>query len=219
MAARYPDAPQPVDPIEVHINHFFDRVVACVDHRRMTLLTEANEGRLEMAARVTQREQKEQVYVTDIEVNRLFHFKIEADIHLVAALVGKGSRSITHESMHYPEDVKLTPDEIYILSSTDSPCVHVFSYTGNKLRSFVTCGTGMQVDIASFFCLDAEKNLIISDGKDRCIKVFSPNGTLLTTIGQFQDIGFSMNPQGVALINLKLVVIAPGDEFRLQIFS
>ena len=71
MAARYPDAPQPVDPIEVHINHFFDRVVACVNHRRMTLLTEANERRLEMAARVTQREQKEQeLLATKADVER-----------------------------------------------------------------------------------------------------------------------------------------------------
>ena len=64
MAARYPDEPQPVDPIEVHINHFFDRVVACVNHRRMTVLTEANERHLEMAAREPHRAQKEQELLT-----------------------------------------------------------------------------------------------------------------------------------------------------------
>ena len=31
------------------------------------------------------------VYVTDTVVHGVFHFKIEADIHLEAALVGKGS--------------------------------------------------------------------------------------------------------------------------------
>ena len=71
MAARYPDAPQPVDPIEVHINHFFDRVVACVNHRRMTVLAEANERHLEMAAREPYRAQKEQELLrTKAEVER-----------------------------------------------------------------------------------------------------------------------------------------------------
>ena len=64
MAARYPDEPQLVDPIEVHINHLFDRVVACVNHRRMTVLAEANERRLEMAAREPHRAQKEQELLT-----------------------------------------------------------------------------------------------------------------------------------------------------------
>ena len=410
MAARYPDSPQPVDPIEVHINHFFDRVVACVNHRRMTVLAEANERRLEMAAREPHRARKEQqllttkagieqniednelrefqermladieakltevrlpqpetrlkfqgeseeleqlilalgdvleeavpvipqyrqmerivavgeregrfldsfiglmeslsmtqptifislrdlmgslvsifsergdflnsfthermewpwgiafhrnnVYVTDTLAHGVFHFKIEADIHPVAALLGKGStdgmfnsprqltvsyngdlyiadsdndriqildeslnfkHSITHESMHYPRDVKLTTEEIYILSYDDNPCVHVFSLAGDKLRSFITHGdTGMQVRIASFFCLDAEKNLIISDCWDHCIKVFSPNGTLIHTIGDRQHfIGLSLH--GIALTQqLKLVVIAPLNASQLVIYS
>ena len=409
MAARYPDEPQLVDPIEVHINHFFDRVVACVNYRRMTVLAEANERRIEMAARESHRAQKEQelielkadverkikdnelrelqeriladieakltelrlpqpetrlkfqgeseeleqlilalgdvveetvpvipqyqqmqrivavgkkgmnpgqfyhphgvaiddttsliyvaegilglarvsifsergdflnsfthermewpwgiafhrnnVYVSDIGAHGVFHFKIEADIHPVAALLGKGStdgmfsspsqltvsdngdlfiadsdsnriqivdeslnfkHSITHESMRDPCDVKLTAEEVYILSCTDSPCMHIFSHAGDKLRSIITCGEGMQVNGAWFFSLDKDKNLIISDGLDHCIKVFSPNGTLLHTIGQFQDSGRCMNPYGIALMNLKLVVLAPDDEFKLQIFS
>ena len=412
MAARYPDAPQPVDPIEVHINHFFDRVVACVNHRRMTVLAEANERRLEMAAREPHRAQKEQellrtkagverkikdtelrdlqerlladieakltevrlpqpetrlkfqgeseqleqlilalgdvleeavpvipqyrqmerivavgkkgtnpgqlfypnrvaiddttnhiyvaegsyvecarvsifsesgdfldsfkhermecpwgiafhsnnVYVTDLNVPGVFQFKIEADIHPVAALLGKGSsdgkfnspgqltvsdngdlyiadsnnhriqildeslefqRSITHVSMHYPHDVKLTTEEIYILSK-DNPCVHVFSLAGDMLRSFITLGdSGMQAREANNFCLDAEKNLLLSDAWDHCIKVFSPNGTLLHTIGDRQHFPGLSSPLGIALTQqLKLVVIRPSDNVpQLVIYS
>ena len=408
MAARYPNEPQPVDPIEVHINHFFDRVVACVNQRRMTILAVANERRLEMAARKPHRAQKEQelikakegverkikdnelrdlqermlagieakltelrlpqpetrmkfqgeseeleqlilalgdvveetvpvipqyqqmqrivavgkygnnsgqlynphgvaindttnhiyvaeggpgfgrvsifsergdflnsithvgmkfpwgiafhrnnVYVTDTQAHGVFHFKIGADIYPVAALLGQGStygmfnyprqltvsdngdlyiadsenhriqivddslnfkHSITHESMRKPYDVKLTAEEVYILSYTDSPCMHIFSHAGDKLRSIITRGRGRRVNLAWFFCLDKENNLIISNGRDHCIKVFSPNETLLHTIEQFRN-SYTMNPQGIALMNLKLVVVAPGDEFRLQIFS
>ena len=407
MAARYPDAPQPVDPIEVHINHFFDRVVACVNHQRMAVLAEANERRLEIAAREPHRVQKEQellttkaevekkikdnefrelqerlladietkltevrlpqpetrlkfqgeseqleqlilalgdvleeavpvipqyqrmeqivavgetgknpgqlycpngvaiddttnhiyiaegydgfarvsifsergdflnsfthermgwpwgiafymnnVYVTDMQAVGVFHFKIEADILPVAALLGYGStdgkfispkqltvsdngdlyiadsnnhriqildeslnfkRSITHESMHCPEDVKLTTEEIYILSLINNPCVHVFSLAGDKLRSFITSrNIGMQVSRAYFFCLDAEKNLIISDCLDHCIKVFSSNGLLLHTIRDEQHFPGLGCPHGIALTQqLKLVVIAPAD-FHLE---
>ena len=410
MADRYPDEPQLVDPIEVHINHFFDRVVACVNHRRMTVLAEANERRLEMAAREPHRSQKEQeliyvkaeverkikdnelrdlqeriladieakitelrlpqpetrlkfqgvseeleqlilalgdvveetvpvipqyqqieqavavgkkgknpgelssphgvaidestnniyvaeggsgfarvsifsesgnflnsfthermvcpwgiafhrnnVYVTDIEVHGVFHFKIEADIHPVAALLGEGStdgmfnyprqltisdngdlyiadsdnhriqivddslnfkHSITHESMRDPCDVKLTAEEVYILSSTDSPCLHIFSHAGDKLRSIITRGEGTQVSQAHFFCLDRAKNLIISDSMGHCLNVFSPDGSLLHGT-QSQATGFIslLNPQGIAILDLKLVVVAPDDEFQLQIFS
>ena len=198
------------------------------------------------------------VYVTDTFAHGVFHFKIEADIHPVAALLGKGStdgmfndpgqltisdngdlyiadsgnhriqivdeslnfkHSITHESMRCPYDVKLTAEEVYILNESDSPCMHIFSHAGDKLRSIITRDGGMQVNRAWFLCLDKEKNLIISDGGDHCIKVFSPNGTLLHTIRQFQNSGYFINPKGIALMNLKLVVVAPDDEFKLQIFS
>ena len=198
------------------------------------------------------------VYVTDIGAHGVFHFKIEADIHPVAALLGQGStdgmfnnprqltvsdngdlyiadslnhriqivdeslnfkHSITHESMRYPCDVKLTAEEVYILSESDSPCMYIFSHAGDKLRSIITHDAGMQVNKAWFFCLDKEKNFIFCDDEDHCIKVFSPNGALLHTIGQFLDSGPLLNPLGIALMNLKLVVVAPFDEFQLQIFS
>ena len=408
--AAYHDEPQLVDPIEVHINHFFDRVVTCVNYRRMTILTEANERRLEMAAREPHRAQKEQelvgvkteiernikdnelqglqegmlgdiearlaelripqpetrlkfqgvseelehlifalgdvveetvpvipqyqqieqtvavgkkgknpgelssphgvaidetsnhiyvaeggsgfarvsifsergdflnsfshermvcpwgiafhrnnVYVTDIRSDGVFHFKIEADIHPVAALLGRGStngmfnhprqltvsdngdlyiadsnnnriqivdeslnfkHSISHESIRNPYDVKLTAEEVYILCPDVSPCLHIFSHAGDKLRSIITRGEGTQVSQAHFFCLDRAKNLIISDSMGHCINAFSPDGSLLHGT-QSQATGFIslMNPQGIAILDLKLVVVAPDDEFQLQIFS
>ena len=53
-----PDEAQPVDPIEMHINHFFDRVVATVNNRRMTVRAEATERSLRMSAREPHRPQK-----------------------------------------------------------------------------------------------------------------------------------------------------------------
>ena len=162
--------------------------------------------------------------MSDTGVHGVFHFKIEADMRLVAALVGKGSgdgkfdyprqltvsangdvfvadydnhrvqildeslhfqRSIKHDSMRFPRDVKLTNNEVFVLTES-SPCVIVFSHAGEKIRSFITRGQGMQVTGAWFFCLDAPKNLIISDYGAKSVKIFSPDGSLLHSIGGFQ---------------------------------
>ena len=74
--------------------------------------------------------------------------------------------SITHESMKYHQDLKLTTESLQ-----DNSCIHVFSCAGDKLRSFFTRGIGMQ--ITGFFFLGAEKNLIISDCEDQPHSVLS----------------------------------------------
>ena len=129
-------------------------------------------------------------------------------------------RSIKHDSMQYPCDVKLTNNQMFVLTDLSSPCVHEFSTAGEKIRSFITHGQGMQVTVACCLCLDALKNLIISDGDDESVKIFSPDGTLLHSIGGFQCGTYFYSPRGIALAKqLKIVVIAPGDTFQVQIFS
>ena len=130
-------------------------------------------------------------------------------------------REITHPSMHKPCDVKLTSEEMYILSSEDSTCVHVFALTGCKKRSLITCGDGMQVTRAYFFCLSAKKCLIISDRSAHQIKLFSEEGTLLHTLGApGLEAGTFNYPYGLTLTsNLKLVVTSFNYNYQLQIFS
>ena len=85
----------------------------------------------------------------------------------------------------------------------------VYTYSLTLVTSYAPSlhgGTGMQVNEAWFFCLDAEKNLIISDGWIAVSKCSLLMEHSYTTIGQFQDSGFFMNPHGIALMNLKLVV-------------
>ena len=130
-------------------------------------------------------------------------------------------REVAHPSMHRPRDVKLTTDEIYVLSGSDTPCVHIFSYTGHNIRSLITCGRGMQVTNPSYFCLDAHKSLIISDLSAHQIKIFSNEGTLLHTLGEHgHEVGMFVSPAGLALTsNPKLVTVSYNDNYGLQIFS
>ena len=124
-------------------------------------------------------------------------------------------RHISHDSMRRPSDVILTPDEVYVLSNTDSPCVHVFSHTGDKIRSLITGEyAGDQLAYPALFCLDANKNFVISYIRPSVVKVFSQRGTLLTTLGCSNN-----QPHGIALVdNRKLVVVSHNCDNGIQMF-
>ena len=129
--------------------------------------------------------------------------------------------SLKHQTMSLPEDVKFSNNEIFVLSLKDNPCIHVFSLSGEKSRSLVTRGDiGMQVEAALYFCLDGQNNIVISDWSAHNIKVFSPAGDLLHTIGQEgHEAGMFYDPTGIAINNNKLICLSRNTNFGLQIFS
>ena len=130
-------------------------------------------------------------------------------------------RHVTHQSMKYPLDVKLTRDEMYVLCYS-SPCILVLSHAGEMMRSLVTRGDGMQVYNLLFFCLDREQNLLsISDFGAHDVKIFLKDGTYLHTVGQEgHERGMLYHPMGIALTkDLNLVIVSNNNNFGLQIFS
>ena len=129
-------------------------------------------------------------------------------------------REITHQTMERPCDVKLTPDEVYVLCGV-SPCILVFSHAGEKIRQLITWGMGLQIGLADFFCLDRKQNLLISDWLNHEVRIFSKEGTHLHTIGEEgQEVGKLFVPEGIVLTkNLKLIIVSDNTSYRLQIFS
>ena len=91
-----------------------------------------------------------------------------------------------HKAMTDPCDVKFSNSEMFVLSTMDNPCIHVFTLSGEKIRSLVTRGyeDGMQVVEAWYFCLDGYSNFVISDRGGHTVRVFSPDGHLLHVIVQ-----------------------------------
>ena len=72
MAARYPNAPEGVDPVEWQIHFMCDQLVLRVNERRHALLTEVREKRQKMAARETRRQVSEQqLLATKAQIERL----------------------------------------------------------------------------------------------------------------------------------------------------
>ena len=135
-------------------------------------------------------------------------------------------RNITHPSMLYPYDVKVSRDRLYVLCPdanpcpNNNPCLLVLTLEGDKLHSLITCGEGMDVLRPYFFCLDPLNNFVLSDYKTNSIRVFSPEGNLLHTIGREGHLqGMFSKPTGVAITpNGRLVCVSDNVNNRLQIF-
>ena len=108
-------------------------------------------------------------------------------------------RNITHESMSEPSHVKVLRDRLYVLCPSDSPCMHVLTLEGDKLHSLITCREGKAV-FRPYFCLDSRDNFVICDYWSHSIRVFSPEGNLLHTIGREGHLpGMFYYPRGVAV--------------------
>ena len=143
------------------------------------------------------------VFVTDCYNNRIQI--LDDSLHF--------QREITHQTMEYPYDVKLTPDEVLVLCNNSY--IHVLTYTGNMIRSFTTHPV-YSVFITTFFCLDAEQNIIVSDWYHN-IRILTKEGTLLHNIQKPQDSGYQ---RGIALTkNLKIVTVYTNVPNQLMIYS
>ena len=133
----------------------------------------------------------------------------------------KRKRFIKHQTMTYPTDVKVNNNKVYILSDINSPCLHVFSLTGEKIRSLITRDSkgNAQVRLCFSFCLDKKQNILMSDFKARNIKVFSQEGALLHTLGDTQDEDKTIQPQGITLTDTnKIICTSYETNFALHIF-
>ena len=129
-------------------------------------------------------------------------------------------RNITLQSMSRPCDVKVSHDRLYVLCPDDNPCLHVLTLEGDELHSLITCGEGMDVLQPLFFCLDPFNNFVLSDYDFHSIRVFSPEGNLLHTIGrEGHQQGMFYHPAGVAVTpNGRLVCVSENENYALQIF-
>ena len=157
------------------------------------------------------------VYIADRDNDRIQ--VLDGSLHPI--------KEVTHPSMHRPCDVKLSTNEMYVLSSEDSPCMHVFTHGGHKTRSLITRGVGMQVDWPLYFCIHPIfKNFIISE-KDTNVQIFSNDGIHLQTLEHdgapehdWPRIRGYAHSHGLALTpNRKLVVFYRGNYCCLNIFS
>ena len=150
-------------------------------------------------------------------------FVADTNNNRVAVLTNKlgYKQFLSHASMTKPCDVKLLDNKVFVLSGSDSPCLHVFSQSGEKLRSFITRGKQInkQVKTGYFFCFDKQQNILISDYSDDSIKVFSQKGALLHKLGNSREEEKRITPEGiVATSNNEIICASTFTVYGLHIF-
>ena len=125
--------------------------------------------------------------------------------------------NITLESMSQPTDVKISRDHLYVLCLIINPCILVLALEGDKLHSLITRGEMSYPRF--FFCLDPLNNFVISDFRSYLIRVFSPEGNLLHTIGrEGHQPGMFYQPSGVAITPNGRLVSLSNMYYCLRIF-
>ena len=67
--------------------------------------------------------------------------------------------NITHQSMSWPYDVKVSRDRLYVLCPDNNPCMHVLTLDRDILYSLIPRGEGMYMLYPEFFCLDSLRTL------------------------------------------------------------
>lgn len=101
--------------------------------------------------------------------------------HLVVVFSSdlKFSREIGKDKLKQPQDVKIYKTNIYVADENNSNNIHIFSQSGDLLKSFIKLESGIGY---KFVCFDSYNNILISDCKDNCVKIFNQEGQLIYKI-------------------------------------
>ena len=116
-------------------------------------------------------------------------------------------------------DVKLTPEEIMVLSSL-THCVSIYSYSHQLIREMIRRGETCLLKFPARFILDNCSNIIITDYESHCVCVYSYGGEFLHKFGKEGDQkGHFIKPRGITISPQgRIIVISNNPNHPIQIF-
>ena len=116
-------------------------------------------------------------------------------------------------------DVKLTPEEVVVLSSL-THCVSIYSYTHQLIREMIPCGETCLLKSCSRFILDISSNIIITDIESHCVCVYSYRGEFLHKFGKEGDQkGDFIQPKGITVSPQETFILTSDNpNHPIQIF-
>ena len=116
-------------------------------------------------------------------------------------------------------DVKLTPEEIVVLSCRN-PCVSIYSYSHQLIREMIPRGETCQLKSCSRFILDISSSVLITDPESYCVCVYSYSGEFLHKFGkEGNQEGHFITPIGITISPLgRIVVTSDNHNHPIQIF-
>ena len=123
-----------------------------------------------------------------------------------------------------PRDIIVHKQQIFVLfgyryySDYHPDPIQVFELDGTLIRSLVT---GNDIKNARYFCLDSCENILVSDYRGHCIRIFSPDGILIQKIGREgkKEAGELCYPRGITVDSKqRIIIVDEKDSNILQAF-
>ena len=147
------------------------------------------------------------IYITEYGNDRIHCLNIDLSFHSII------------DNIDRARDVKLTPEEIVVLSCRD-PCVSLYSYSHQLIREMIRYGETCQLKFPARFVLDTSSNILLSDYSSHCICVYSYRGEFLHKFGKEGDQkGYFIQPVGITICSLgRIIVTTNNSNHPIQIF-
>ena len=124
------------------------------------------------------------------------------------------------EDICYALDVKLTSDEIIVLSFRN-PFVSLYTYSHQLIREIIPRGEGNPLLFPNSLTLDTSSNILISDFKAHCVCVYSFGGVLIHRFGkEGKKRGDFIKPRGIAIdVEGRILISSKNPENCIQVFK
>ena len=147
------------------------------------------------------------MYIAESENGRIQSLNLDLSFHSII------------DDIYRTKDVKLTPEEIVVLSARN-PCVSIYSYSHQLIREIIPLGESCQLKTPCRFILDESSNILITGYSSHCVFVYSYRGELLHNFGKEGDkkgdfiepFGITICPQG------RIMVTSNNPNHPIQIF-
>ena len=114
------------------------------------------------------------IYIAEHENDRIHCMNSDLSFHSII------------DDIYGAQDVKLTPEEIIVLSSRN-PSVSLYSYSHQLIRDMIPYGGTCQLKSSGRFILDTSFNILITDNDSHCVCVYSYRGEFLHKFGKEGD--------------------------------
>ena len=120
------------------------------------------------------------------------------------------NKSFGDSKLNSPEDIKIFKGTIFVLTQIDNS-IHTFNTQHEFIYPIPLTGpNSANISNAFFFTIDQSGNFIISDKYGDCLKVFSPTGQYIDSIGD----GFMILPQGIDIDRHNRIVSVCNSDFN-----
>ena len=140
--------------------------------------------------------EKRRIYICDSDNARIQCLNLDLTFHSFI------------EDIPYPRDVKLTSDEVVVLTLGDM-CVIYYNYSHQLIRQIIPRGEENLVKDPCYFCVDKANNILMTDFATNCVLIFSNRGELIHKFGQKGKYrGEFIGVEGIALDSEDRIIVA-----------